>query len=323
LFHNVLGATFVEFDAEGRIFARQLSADDDGSFYDLDCFVDQGAVTRGHRAKAIVFADLHHAKLTPQNTGATFGVDIRDNSYVPGSLLDEMRPEIALLHDTHDMEVGNHHRAGDGHASFELAVRGRTSVLDEVRKLGEFEATLARPWLKVVNVESNHDIALDRYVKEGRYRNDGLNLRFGLKLETAMVEYRERVAEALDRYESPPKFSLLETALRDMFGSRLDHVEWAYDGESYLIDGIECGHHGFRGSNGSKGSTAGFARMGRKMTAGDCHSPEIMDGVYRTGVEELRHGYNKGPSGWAVAHCIQYQNGKRTLITMQGGKYRA
>jgi hypothetical protein len=323
LFHNVLGATFVEFDAEGRIFARQLSADDDGSFYDLDCFVDQGGVTRGHRAKAIVFPDLHFAKAAPRNAAALFGVDIRDNSYVDGSLLDELKPEIALLHDTHDMEVGNHHRAGDGHASFELAVRGRTSVMDEVKKLGAFEATLARPWLKVVNVESNHDIALDRYIKEGRYRNDGINLKFGLKLESAMVEYREILAKALDAYEAPPKFSLLETALRDIFGGRLDHVEWAYDGGSYLVDGIECGHHGFRGANGAKGTVAGFARMGRKLTIADKHTPEIMDGVYVAGALELAHGYNRGPSGWATACVVQYASGKRALITLQDGKFRA
>jgi hypothetical protein len=323
LFHNVLGATFVEFDAEGRIFARQLSADDDGSFYDLDCFVDQGAVTRGHRAKAIVFPDLHFAKAAPRNAAALFGVDIRDNSYVDGSLLDELKPEIALLHDTHDMEVGNHHRAGDGHASFELAVRGRTSVMDEVKKLGAFEATLARPWLKVVNVESNHDIALDRYIKEGRYRNDGINLKFGLKLESAMVEYREILAKALDAYEAPPKFSLLEAALRDIFGGRLDHVEWAYDGGSYLVDGIECGHHGFRGANGAKGTVAGFARMGRKISVGDKHSPEIMDGVYVAGALELQHGYNRGPSGWATSAIVQYASGKRTLVTLQDGKFRA
>ena len=62
--------------------------------------------------------------------------------------------------------------------------------------------------------------------------------------------------------------------------------------------------------------------MGRKMTIGDKHSPEINEGVYVSGAMNLRHGYNKGPSGWAVSHVIQYADGKRALITLQKGKWR-
>ena len=322
IFHHVIGATLVEFDVAGRPFCRQINADEEGSFYDLDRHVSAGAVTEGHRARAIVFPDLHHAKLGAASSRALFGVDAK-NSYAHGSVLDTLKPELAFIHDGHDQEVANHHRAGDGHASYELAARGRVSVMQEVKSFGEFEVSLARPWLRIVNVESNHDIALDRYVKEGRYRNDGINLPFGLRLELAMVEHRKEVAEALDEGKAPPKFSLLEHALREMFGARLDHVEWAYDGTSKLVDGIECGHHGFRGANGAKGTVEGFARMGRKMSIGDKHSPEICDGVYVAGVCELQHGYNRGPSGWATTCIVQYQNGKRALVTLQADRWRA
>jgi hypothetical protein len=67
---------------------------------------------------------------------------------------------------------------------------------------------------------------------------------------------------------------------------------------------------------------AGFARAGRKMSIGDKHSPEIMEGVYVAGVLNLRHGYNKGLSGWAVTVIIQYPDGKRSLLTLQKGKWR-
>lgn len=138
-----------------------------------------------------------------------------------------------------------------------------------------------------------------------------------------MVEHRRRVGESLDRFETPPAFSLLEFALRDQFGGRLDHVEWVYDGKSYPVDGIECGHHLFRGANGAKGTVEGFARMGRKMSGGDKHSPEICDGVYVAGAAELQQGYNRGPSGWAVTMIVQYPNRKRTLVTMQGERWCA
>jgi hypothetical protein len=59
------------------------------------------------------------------------------------------------------------------------------------------------------------------------------------------------------------------------------------------------------------------------MSIGDKHTPEIMDGVYCAGCMKLSHGYNKGPSSWAIAHIVQYANGKRSIITLQSGKWRA
>jgi hypothetical protein len=100
-------------------------------------------------------------------------------------------------------------------------------------------------------------------------------------------------------------------------------VEWCVDGGSKLIDGIQVGNHGFRGSNGARGTVRGFAKAGRKMSIGDKHSPEIDEGVYVSGVMNLRHGYNKGLSGWAVTMTIQYPDGKRSLVTLQKGKWRA
>ena len=67
---------------------------------------------------------------------------------------------------------------------------------------------------------------------------------------------------------------------------------------------------------------AGFARMGRKMPSATSIQPEINEGVYVSGAMNLRHGYNKGPSGWAVSHVVQYADGKRAIITLQKGKWR-
>ncbi|MER9496316.1 hypothetical protein NKI86_31640, partial [Mesorhizobium sp. M0320] len=208
--------------------------------------------------------------------------------------------------------------------SYEMAIRNRESVFDEVSQGATFlKQLLKATTAKITVIPSNHDIALDRYVREGRYRNDGINVKYGMRLELAYLEWREQVALALDSNQKPPTFSLLEWAMRDIAGTALDPVLFVHDGQSHLIEGIECGNHGFRGANGARGTVSGFAQLGRKMTIADKHSPEILDGVYVAGCMELQHGYNKGPSGWAVAHVIIYPNGKRTLITLQNGKWRA
>lgn len=325
IFHHIIGATLVEFDKDGDVFCRQINASSDGSFYDLDAFVEGGVVNYGNAVRAVTCADLHVAKLGNKNAFATFGFDYRSMAQQSGSVLEALQPQHIFLEDIHDQESRSHHREKDVSHDYEMAVRNRESVEGEVKRSAAFLEQLTRAYLNstVHVVESNHDVALERYVREGRYRLDGINFAYGLKLDAAYHEWRKQVANDLDLERRPPKFSLLEWAIRDTSATSLP-VHWIYDGnDSFVLDGIECGHHGHRGTNGAHGSAAGFARLGRKMSIGDKHSPQILDGVFVAGVMELQHGYNKGPSGWSVTHIVQYQNGKRSLVTLQNGKWRA
>lgn len=323
IFHQVIGATLVEFDDTGDLFARQLNADEDGSFYDLDAYVSEGDVTFGHRARALTVGDIHVAKINGTNALATFGFNPITGAHSSGSIVDHLAPEYIFLHDLHDHEARNHHHKDDVSHNFEMAIRGRDNVMDEVRKGVDFLIKAQRSDTRLVVVESNHDLALERYIREGRYRMDGINYRDGLMLDLAYHDYRVAAGKALDEGKPPPTFSLLEWAMRHVGGAKINNVEWVHDGGSFILDEVQLGSHGFRGANGSFGTVAGFARLGQKMTIGDKHSPAILDGVYVAGVMSLDHGYNKGPSGWAVAHVVQYKNGKRALITMQNGKFRA
>lgn len=323
IFHHVIGATVVEFDEAGHVFCRQINAIEDGSFQDLDIKVTDGIVSKGHGVRAVVCPDVHRRKLSNQSSRAIFGYDLKSGKKCAGSVLGVLKPDYAFIHDLLDFEARNHHHDKDSAHFFEMAVRNRESVFDEVRQAAEFLAAISTSDLQIRVVDSNHDLALERWVREGRYRMDGPNLRYGLKLEDAYLEYRERLAKALDTEAETPSFSLFEHAARLAVGTALESVAWVYDGQSFKVDGIECGQHGFRGANGAKGTVTGYAAMGCKMSIGDKHSPEILDGVYVSGVMQLQHGYNKGPSGWAITCTVQYNNGKRTLVTLQNGKWRA
>lgn len=323
VFHHIIGATVVEFDRDGDIFCRQLNAIDDGSFYDLDRHIANERVTSGHRVKALVCGDIHRRKLAPENALANFGLDILGKGATyRANIVDTLRPEYIVLHDLFDNEARNHHHEEDNAYAYEMAIRGRDSVLSEVREAAQFAVDIQRKFAKVVVIDSNHDLGLERYVREGRYRGDGINVRYGLALEDAYMAYVERKAAALDSHQTVPTFSMFEHAARLAVGKALDDVQWVHDGKSFQIDGIECGNHGFRGANGAQGTIAGFARVGRKMSIGDKHSPAILDGVYCSGCMNLQHGYNKGPSSWAVADIVHYPNAKRSLITLQKGKWR-
>lgn len=324
IFHQIIGATVVQFDDEGDIFCRQITAnDDDGSFYDLDAYVANAEVTTGHRVKAITMPDLHVRKMDQTNCMAIFGFDMRGGkAQFRNSMLDVLDPENIIFHDIFDNEARNHHHVHDNAHSYEMAIRGRDSVENEVDGVVDFLTLAVREGRKAIIAEGNHDLALEKYVREGRYRNDGTNVRYGLQLDDAYLGYVEARSRAIDNDMPVPRFSLLEHAVRLKRPELGDLVEWCVDGYSYLIDGIEVGNHGFRGANGAKGTVNGFAKAGRKMSIGDKHSPEINEGVYVSGVINLKMGYNKGLSGWAVTVTIQYPDGKRSLATLQKGKWR-
>lgn len=324
IFHHVIGAVIVEFDDEGDIFCRHITANRDGSFYDLDAHVAGAVVIWGkHRARAVTMPDIHRDKLGPVNAKALFGVCPFTGKRSHG-LLDELNPEFVVDHDIFDNARRNHHNDWESAYLHEISMRKRDSVEDEVYDCADFLIKTGREDCITVIAEGNHDLALERWVREDRYLKDGPNVLYGTMLKKVYLEYRSRVAAALNAHQPVPTFSLLEYAVRQICSPEdLKHVAWVHDGSSFIVDGIELGNHGFRGPNGTRGTVEGFARIGRKITIGDKHSPEINEGVFVAGAMELKHGYNKGLSGWAVTPVIQYPDGKRTLVTLQKGKWRA
>ena len=109
----------------------------------------------------------------------------------------------------------------------------------------------------------------------------------------------------------------------------LTGIQFLRRDESYVIcpeksGGIECAIHGHNGPDGARGSANSFARLGRKANIGHFHSAGIIDGVYVAGTSsQFNLGYNKGPSSWSHSHVVTYLNGKRAIVTMWDGKWRA
>ena len=97
------------------------------------------------------------------------------------------------------------------------------------------------------------------------------------------------------------------------------------EGDSFMVDDIECAIHGHLGLGGSRGSPNQFRRLGVKATSAHTHSPKVVEGNMVVGVSaKLDQGYNKGGTTWAHAHGIHYHNGKRALLLMASdGRFRA
>lgn len=320
-FHHVIGATVVEIDAAGRVWCRQINASSDGSFYDLDAFVDDGRVTTGHRAEGIGWGDIHREKLDPDVADSAWGLDVETDeaSPRPDTMIDALRPRYQFFHDILDFEARNHHRIKDHRFRFQMIRNGTDLVEDGIRSVARFLRGTERDFCQSVIVYSNHDDALGRWLDTADYREDAANAAYFLRLQLARYE-------AIERDEK--RFNIFRHALAQMDPKRLGGIEFVDEDQSFVIcqasGGIECAMHGHLGINGARGNAVQLTKTSMKINRGHEHSPSIHAGVFTAGLSGLLdQGYNRGLSGWAHTHILTYANGKRTLITMVDGRWRA
>ncbi len=325
-FHHCIGAVLVEIDAYGRFFCRHLIADeDDGSFFDLDRFVFNGEVTEGNRIRALTPGDVHVAQVDPEVSAITFGIApteakheefgrIWEQAEAP-SMLDVLQPEYLFIHDVCDFRSRNHHNIGDAHDRFRLHIAGAESVEEELAEVAFFLDSVKRPDTKVVVVESNHDLALNKWLNTADYRLDPVNGRFFLQCQLAVYSAIER---------GDDRFSIFEHVCTEAFEEfPCEDIRFLRQDESFVVDQVEMCNHGHNGANGSRGNIKQFAKIAPKVTVGHSHSAGINGGAYQTGTStKMDMGYNKGASSWSHTHVIQYANGKRTLVTLNDGAWR-
>lgn len=301
-FHHAYGAALVEVDGSGDWWVRQVNATDAGVINDLDVQVEGGKVTTGHRLEVFTPGDIHGTELDPEVRAAVWGA---------GGLVDVLRPRHQVLHDVLNFGRRSHHAT-----FFDLvsAFHGRgDSVEAEVAETAAILSTLQRPWMASYVVKSNHDEHLDRWVREADFKRDPANARFYLRMASAKVD---ALAEGRDEFDLVA-YALERGGLDPMprFLGRADPLS---------IAGIRHDQHGDLGPNGARGSAANIARMGEKANIGHSHSAGIAQGCYQAGTfSVLDMGYNRGPSSWSHSAVLTYGNGKRSIITIRRGKWRA
>lgn len=152
--------------------------------------------------------------------------------------------------------------------------------------------------------KSNHDEVLDRYLEEGRYVLDPINLKFASYLIAPMIEGE----------------NVLKTALKKK-GYLPERLKFLDRDEALIVGGVECGQHGDKGNNGGRATADGLEKAYGNCVVGHSHSPKISRGVFINGTtSKLKLDYNVGPSSWAHASTLIYKNGSRQLIFCIEGK---
>lgn len=321
-FHHVIGAVIVEIDKEGAFFCRHLIAEKDGSFQDLDKYVVRGHVIGGARVEAITWGDIHTEKLDKKIAMGAWGIDNKTFEYISlhdvEIMFDILKPKYQFFHDVLDFHRRNHHNIGDPYHKFKMFTEKTESVKCELDAVGKFLEAVQFPGCENIVVDSNHDRALIKWLKNTDYRNDPVNSIIFLELQLAT--YRA-ISKGLQNF-SPLMYYVQENF--DTNARFLSHTD------SFMIcqhagGGIECSLHGDKGANGAKGHVNSFARMGPKANTADKHAAEIFEGIYQAGHScSYDMGYNAGGlSSWSPSHIVTYPSGKRTIVTMYGHKFRA
>jgi hypothetical protein len=313
-FHHQIGAVIVEIDRDGDHFCRHLIAEKDGSFQDLTRYVSGGTVVDGCSVQAITWGDIHLEKMDPQVAYACWGIGATDIVGRADSMLEVLRPQFQFFHDTTDFTYRNHHNIKDPHFRYQMWQNNTESVEYTFMKVQRFLIDTKRDWCRTIVVESNHDVAVKRWLKEADWRFDPPNAKFYLRAQAAILD-------AIDRGDS---LNVLEWAVKNNDPAGLYGVIFLREDRSFMVGDIECGLHGHLGGNGAKGSPRQFTKMGPKANTAHTHSAGIIDGIFTAGVSgKLDMGYNKGLSSWSHSHIVVYPNGRRTIVTMANGKFCA
>jgi hypothetical protein len=258
--------------------------------------------------EALVMGDWHQRFNDAQVREATFG---------KGGIVPVLRPKVIVWHDVFDGFARNPHDWRDPVRTYVKHNQGYGNVKAEL--LETYDAIDALTPKGTINVFpfSNHHDFLNRWVKRVDPRLDPENAIFWAESYAAMLKaarMTDNGVKEIDLFEYWAR-KHLATYKRSRFLGPDD---------SFQVLGVELGMHGHLGANGAEGELRSFAKFGSRSITGHAHSPGIVDGAYRVGTSSrLRVDYNRGPSSWLQTHALIYRNGKRTLINIIDGNWRA
>lgn len=314
-FHHSIAAVVVEIDDDGDFHVRHIHATGrSGAFYDLDKYYTPTEVTSGHRVAGLITGDTHAEFIDEVVENVTF--------HNTDSMVAILNPKNIILHDLCDFYARNHHHRGNDLIGYGKHMFGRDNVQDGLQEAADFIDRISTKDMNVVIVKSNHDEAFDRWLREADVRHDHENAPFFYYMKYHQLTQVTRTPTGFKSFD-PFKF----WCLNPENGNGLQNVSstrFLSRDESFKLHNVEIGFHGDVGINGSRGDIKSLSKLSDKMVIGHSHSPGIYEGCYQVGLSAQKNlEYKRGPSSWMQTHCLVYPDGKRTLINIINGKWKA
>ncbi|MDQ5929893.1 MAG: transfer protein [Bacteroidota bacterium] len=268
-------------------------------FYDLtDLYLPDGKFTLENHISALQLGDIHAEKVEDKNLHNAI------------DLIQDLQPKSIIIHDLQDFSSRNHHNIKDPAFLHVQHVNNNTvqGDLKLVAKILDKLISCLPDSSDIHVIESNHDLAINTWLKNSDFKVDPVNAVTYLTCMLALYKHQEKTGNS--------QFNMLKYAYKQIGrGKYADKIQFHETDESVMISGVEMGNHGHNGVNGSRGSPMQFRTLGVAMNTGHTHTPGITGKVYTAGVTaSLEMGYNLGASSWAIAHIVTYENGQRQII---------
>lgn len=299
-FNHVFGALTINFrDGVSYPFVRQINADDRGAFYDLDKRYTPKGVTDKHKVEALVPGDEHENN----------NIVKKETYFNKDAIAKVLKPKYIVRHDLLDGYAISHHHEKNPLLQFRKFHNGTADCRKELESCVQFINESTPSFSTNLLVASNHSDHLCLWLNRANPNKDFINAQL-------IHELRALQLESALKDEDKTAFQLYS---EDKIKAK---TKWLSRNEPFLIKDVDVSQHGDVGVNGSRGSARGLAKSTFKMTVGHSHSPGIVHGVYQVGTSTGRLEYERGLSTHCNTHCIQYKNGKRTLIDIIDGHWR-
>lgn len=298
-FHHVMGAIVVEV-AGDKFHARNIAAQGDGSFIDLDYKWSATGREKIKSVPVITLGDLHAEDVSESALACYY--EVRKT----------LKPKRLVLHDVLNFGSASYHNTF--FERFEKFHTGRDDVRNEVELTCALMDDLAAGVEELVMVASNHNDHFTKWLEAEKNCNDLRNARI----------FAETRAYYLKEWEEGRRPVSPLAYWASQWCKNFHKMRFLDRDEGYSVNGVELSYHGDKGPGGARGSTMNLAKIGAKVTKGHDHKAEIIDGCYSAGTFSiLNPSYTRGsPSAWINSMVVQYQNGKRTHINSIGGEWR-
>lgn len=292
-FHHIYGFCIIESNGT-KYTLRQVSAEINGSFYDLNNHVSNKKVLKTKSVPCIVLGDAHFGKHDEVIYAKT------------KELCKKLNCESVVLHDIMDSYSISHHHENNILMTYKKNMIEYYTLKKEIDVLSKYLTDIVKNVginKKYYVVRSNHDEHLDKWLNKGMLWNNISNLDLLLKGLVGMV-----ISGKTDM--------VLPLFLRDkMLPEYFNRFVFLNRTEELRIKGWLLSIHGDIGINGARGSIVSFANMNTKMVIGHTHSPVRFNNVAVVGtMGALIPDYSKGVNKFANCHFIIQPNGKGQLL---------
>lgn len=291
-YHHTFGFVIVECDGDD-FHVRQVTATEDGSFYDLIYYTSNGTVVEDISSKeAVILGDIH----TGETDMEVFQVSKR--------MLEMFNPKQTFVHDLFSGYSINRHEKNNPIVLMQKEKEGKLDLSKEIEEVFDFVEKYLLDHNPVI-VKSNHDVFLDTMIIDSDWRKES---------NKATYLY---LANLLAMGKAPK--GLLPALLEERFG---DQIRCLSINESVKVKGWECGQHGHKNSNGSRPSPTSFKNMNTKICSGHSHVLHREDGYACVGTNtHKRLGYNESWSSWTHGNGVIHPDGKLQLINIVNNKF--